>query len=247
MTRRLVASALIAGCVAGVLAAALHFAFVQRFILLGESYETGAAVHFAGTVAEASDTGAAVETHDHDHEAATPAHDHATGEAGAPILRDLLTTGFMALLYSAYAMILVAGFALAERFGQVISPRDGLLWGIAGFVAVQLAPAMGLSPELPGTAGAALTDRQLWWAATVVCSAAGLAMLGYGRSLLWVALAAVLLAVPHVIGAPEPEVFSGTAPPEVAAAFAARSLGAGLAVWALLGWLAATVWRRQPG
>ena len=37
-------SALGAGCAAWLLAAVLHFAFVQEYILLGETYETGAAV-----------------------------------------------------------------------------------------------------------------------------------------------------------------------------------------------------------
>jgi cobalt transporter subunit CbtA len=109
-------------------------------------------------------------------------------------------------------------------------------------VAVQLAPAMGLEPELPGTVSAPLFDRQIWWAGTVLCSGAALAMIGYGRTLLWVAVAAVLLAVPHIIGAPELETFSGVAPPEVAASFAARSLGLGLATWALMGWLAGWFW-----
>ena len=49
---------------------------------------------------------------------------------------------------------------------------------------------------------------------------------------------------PHVIGAPELEGFSGVAPPEVSAAFAARVLGVGLAVWALMGWVVGFVWAK---
>jgi predicted cobalt transporter CbtA len=56
----------------------------------------------------------------------------------------------------------------------------------------------------------------------------------------------VLLALPHAVGAPVPEAFSGIAPPELAAGFAARSLGVALAVWAVLGWIAAEVWSRHP-
>ncbi|MGB3250425.1 MAG: CbtA family protein, partial [Tabrizicola sp.] len=66
----------------------------------------------------------------------------------------------------------------------------------------------------------------------------------YGRSLVTAAIAVILLAAPHVIGAPELEGFSGVAPPEVAAAFSARVLGVGLAVWALMGWVAGFVWAR---
>lgn len=40
------ASGLIAGAIAGLLAALLHFSFVQEYILLSESYETGTVTHF---------------------------------------------------------------------------------------------------------------------------------------------------------------------------------------------------------
>jgi hypothetical protein len=50
MFQKMLTSALGAGCAAWLLAAVLHFAFVQKYILLGEEYETGAAVHFAGAV-----------------------------------------------------------------------------------------------------------------------------------------------------------------------------------------------------
>lgn len=242
MIIRLVTSAVCAGVAAGLLAALLHFAFVQDYILLGEDYETGAAVHFAGVAAtettQVDAQRAGTKAHDHD------AHDHDVGAEPSPLLRNAMTVLFLALLYTAYGLVLVAGFGLAGHFGRNVSARDGLLWGIAGFVVIQLAPAMGLAPELPGTSAAPLADRQIWWAATAVCTAAALAVIGYGRGLIWLALAVVLLAAPHVIGAPELDGFSGVAPPEVAASFAARSLGVGLTVWSVMGWLAGWLWGR---
>ena len=59
------------------------------------------------------------------------------------------------------------------------------------------------------------------------------------------AFAVALLAAPHIIGAPVPDGFNGTAPPEVAGAFAARVLGVGLMVWAVLGWVAGFIWARD--
>ncbi len=238
MIQRMVTSAVFAGIAAGLFAALLHFAFLQKFILLGETYESGAAVHFDGVAADASDHNASDAEHDH------AAHDHSeAGETGA-LQRNGMTALFYALLYTAYGLILVAGFGLARQFGQRVTARDGVLWGIAGYVAIQLAPAMGVAPELPGTAGPDLTDRQLWWAATAICTAAGLALMGYGRRLAWVALGGGLLALPHVIGAPALEAYSGVAPPEVASAFAARTLAVGLAAWSVLGWLAGWQWDR---
>jgi cobalt transporter subunit CbtA len=244
MIQRMVTSACVAGIAAGLLAALLHFAFVQKYILLGETYESGAAVHFDGVLAGGHDHDAGSQEHDH------AAHDHAAHELGAagetsPLQRNGMTVLFFALLYAAYGLILVAGFGLAQHFGQRISAREGVLWGIAGFVAIQLAPAIGLAPELPGTVGPDLTDRQVWWAATVACTAAGLALIGYGRKPVWVALAVLILALPHVFGAPELDGFTGVAPPEVASAFAARSLAVGLAAWSLMGWLAGWMWDRD--
>lgn len=266
----MLASALFAGAAAGLLAALLHFAFIQQLILLGEEYETGATVHFQGVAAPAAqDHGTpepAAEGHGHDHGTAdghshdaaatdhahdaadahaADGHSHGEGEEVSAFTRNGLTVLFSGVIYVGYAFLLIAGFALATQFGHRISAREGLIWGIAGYATFQLAPAMGLSPELPGSVAAELAARQVWWAGTAIATAAGLAALAYGRSpLLWVAGLA-LVAAPHLIGAPLPEGFHGVAPPEVSATFAARTLGVGLAVWAALGWLAGRFWSRD--
>lgn len=258
MIQRMLTSAMLAGLAAGLLAALLHFAFVQKLILLGEQYETGAMVHFKGVSAPSED---------HDHaapeptasETATPdpaaavteaveadghQHKHEAAEDGGAFSRNALTSLFFGLAYIGYALVLVAGYGLAEAFGKRITLREGLLWGIAGYAAFQLAPAMGLEPELPGTMAADLTARQIWWLGTAICTAGGLALLGYGRGVASVVAAVALLAVPHLIGAPELESYSGVAPPELASSFAARSLGVGLIVWSALGALSGWHWSR---
>lgn len=250
MIKSMVASALIAGCAVGLLAALLHFAFVQDYILLGEEFESGARVHFENAApATPEGEGHAHATPDaaaapHDHGSAA-AHDHGSEAEPGAVQRNALTVLFAVLIYTAYALLLAAGFGLAESFGATITARDGLLWGIGGFVTFQLAPAMGLAPELPGTIAAELGPRQLWWWLTVGCTGSGLALLAYGRHWALFGLAGALLALPHVIGAPHPDQFWGVAPPEVAGAFSARVLGTALVVWALLGWVAATVWHRE--
>ena len=240
MIQRMLTSALCAGLAAGLLAAVLHFALVQNLILLGERYESGQTVHFGTAAAPAPEVG-----HDHTTPAAAAAdHDH-----GAPIStlrRNSLTALFTVLLYTGYGLLLVASFALAEIFGTRITAREGLLWGGAGFVAFQLAPAMGLAPELPGTPGADLVLRQIWWLGTVAATATGIAVLAYGRGISVTVLAVALLAAPHVIGAPQPDQFAGVAPPELAAAFAARVLGTALAAWLMLGTVAGHLWAARP-
>jgi Probable cobalt transporter subunit (CbtA) len=56
----------------------------------------------------------------------------------------------------------------------------GLDLGLGGFVAFNLASALGLPPDLPGTEVASLEARQIWWLATVVLTRVGLAMLVFG-------------------------------------------------------------------
>lgn len=239
MIQRMLAGGLIAGFAAGLLGALLHFVFVQELILLGEEYETGALVHFAGIGEVNVEAG-------HDHAEGEVAHDHTDeGGDGSALTRNGLTVLFTGLIYAGYGLILVAGFALAEHFGRRIKAENGILWGIGAFVAFQLAPALGLPPELPGTIAADLGARQVWWWGTVLATGTGLALLAYGRNLVAWVVAGALLAAPHVIGAPELGEFFGSAPPEVAAAFSARVLGVGLAVWAVMGWLAGRIWARD--
>ncbi|MGV8769566.1 CbtA family protein, partial [Pseudomonas aeruginosa] len=55
-----------------------------------------------------------------------------------------------------------------------------LLWGLAGYAVFCLAPSLGLTTELPGTAAADLVQRQYWWIATAAATAVGLALLVIG-------------------------------------------------------------------
>jgi cobalt transporter subunit CbtA len=261
MIQRMVVSALLAGFAAGLVAALLHFAFVQPKILLAEQYESGALVHFEGAK---TGVGAAHDQTAHDHAApadapadasagtaaesttaAQPAaHDHpATDEAEAsPLKRNALTAAFYGLTYVSYGLLLVAAFAAVEQTGRQVTAAEGLLWGLAGFAVFQLAPAMGLEPELPGTPAADLAARQIWWWGTAASTAMGLAALAYGSGPLRWALGLVLLALPHVIGAPHMDGFGGVAPPELASTFAARTLGVSLVAWLSLGYLATRLW-----
>ncbi|WP_245764452.1 CbtA family protein [Nioella sediminis] len=224
---RMLAGGLIAGFAAGLFATVLHFAFVQDIILHAELYESGELVHFGEPMGHGEEAG-----HD-DHGG------HGGASEGSAFTRNLLTVLFTGLIYAGYGLVLVAGYQVAGLFGRTITPQEGVLWGIAGFAAFQLSPAMGLAPELPGAIGADITLRQYWWLGTVVATAGGLALIGYGRGVLTVIAGATLVALPHAIGAPVLDEFYGYAPPELAAEFSARVLGVALAVWALLGWLTA--------
>ncbi len=247
MLKPLLTSAVVAGGAAGLIAALLHFAFVQEYILLGEAYETGAKTHFAAP-ALADHPAAAPVAEDgegHAEDAVAGAADKSQDESAVPAAtRNGLTVVFTMLVYVSYGLVLVAAFGMIDGSRRRIGPTQGLLWGIAGFVTFQLAPAMGLPPELPGMIAAEIGARQFWWWGTVVATGTGLGLLALGPRIWTVAPALGLLALPHLIGAPHAEGYSGVAPPEVASAFAARALGVGLVAWSVLGWVAGYLWSR---
>jgi predicted cobalt transporter CbtA len=49
------------------------------------------------------------------------------------------------------------------------------------------------------------------------------------------------MAIPHLLGAPHLDMFFGVAPPELAAEFAALSLGTAAAGWVMLGFMVAAL------
>jgi cobalt transporter subunit CbtA len=228
MLKTLLASALFAGLIAGLFAAGLQQVFLVPLIVEAELYETGAVIHFGA--AEAAAQGAEA--------------GHAA-EGGGDLVRSLLTMAMTVLTTCGFALILVAGFALAERLRLTrIDLRTGLLFGLAAFTATQLLPSMGLSPELPGAAAGELAQRQLWWLITVAGTLAGIGLIAWGNAATKI-VGAVMIAAPHLIGAPHPEVFEGVVPPELSALFAARVLAVGALGWAALGALAGHFWSRE--
>jgi cobalt transporter subunit CbtA len=209
MFTRILTSALIAGAAAGFIASLLQLYFVQPVLLHAELYESGELVHFgAEAVSAHQDVG------------------------GIELLRDGLSIAFTIVIYCGYALLLVAAMALATQRGVTVNARNGMIWGIAGFIAVHFAPGFTLSPEVPGVAAADVYARQVWWIA-------------FGRGGTAWAIAAVLLLAPHVIGAPEPERFTGPVPTELGALFASRALGIGMVAWVLVGLFAGYLWNRE--
>ncbi len=224
MLTRIITTALFAGFIAGILAAILQFLLVQPLLLHAELFEGGDLTHFGASGA------------------GTAAH---VDWPGIDPMRDLLTLVFTALIYTGYGFLLVAAIAFAADRGHTITPRTGLLWGIAGFVAVQLAPAMGLPPELPGAGAADVAPRQVWWFGTVGLTALGLWLIAFGQSTVTWIIGAAAIAIPHIIGAPQPDLFVGPVPPEIAAHFASRALGTGLVAWSILGALCGHFWSKE--
>ena len=222
MIARYITSALFAGALTGLVAGLLQLWFVQPVLLHAELYESGALTHFGA--------------------APVSAHPELPG---FDLVRDGLSLIFTMLTYTGYALMMVAVMSIAEERGAQIDGRSGLVWGIAGFVAFHLAPGFSLAPEVPGVAAADVTARQIWWFATAGAAVAALWLIGFGRNWTAYGVAVILLAAPHVIGAPEPDVLTGPVPTEIGALFAARAFGVGLAAWVVLGCLAGYFWQSE--
>ena len=224
MLKHILTSAVFAGIAAGVFAAIINLWAVIPMVMEGELYESGDRVHFATDGSPQSDAGS-------------------PSIFGEPS-RHIMPAAFSIVTFTGYAFLMIAGIALAERYGHRLSLRQGLIWGLCGFITFQLAPAMGMPPQLPATPGPEVESRQLWWALTVICTAIALGLIAFGKSVLMFVIAGALLFAPHVIGAPRLDTYFGFAAPELAAHFAGASLAATGLTWSVLGLACAWFWLR---
>jgi cobalt transporter subunit CbtA len=140
-----------------------------------------------------------------------------------------------------FGLLLAGCYAL--RGG--VTGRQGLLWGVAGFASFSLAPALGLPPELPGMQAADLVARQMWWILTATTTAAGLACVVFSRSPLLKLLGVVVIAVPHVAGAPEVVEAHSALPTDMVRAFVLGSLAVSATMWLILGYATAALMQRS--
>ncbi|MEK7246611.1 MAG: CbtA family protein [Pseudomonadota bacterium] len=216
MITRIARTALAAGAVAGFLAWGAHQLRAVPLILQAETYEQAASSAAAAATAPIANAQAA----------------HPDAHADNPLRRHALGFLTSALVGIGYAFILVGAIVLS---GRTVDWRAGALWGLGGFVAFAAAPALGLPPELPGMSAAAVGPRQAWWLATALASAAGLAAVVFAQRIPWRAAGAVLIVLPHLVGAPRIAPESGLLPAELAAEFAVVALLTSAMFWLALG------------
>lgn len=226
---RLVSAAVAAGLLAGLALTAVQMVAVTPIIVKAEVFEDAAPAAPAPPVAHVH---ADAHEHHHDHAAWKP-------EDGAE--RTLFTVLADVTMAVGYGLLLCA--ALTLRGGRP-TWRQGLLWGAAGYLVVFVAPSLGLPPELPGTSAAPVGERQLWWLMTAAGTAAGLALIAFGRSWLWALAGLVLLGAPHLVSAPQPLVHTSAAPEDLVHAFRLASAFTNAVFWLVLGALSAFFFKK---
>ncbi|MDQ0668689.1 CbtA family protein [Pseudomonas sp. W2I6] len=225
MIKRIAQTAGFTGLLAALLLTLLQSFWVAPLILQAETFENAPA---------------ATEVHEHV-EATAHTHDAEAWEPEDGWQRVLSTTGGNLVVAVGFALMLAGLYTLRAP----TRTAQGLLWGLAGYATFVLAPTLGLPPELPGTAAADLAQRQIWWIGTAASTAAGIALIVFGRNWLLKILGVAILAVPHVIGAPQPEVHSMLAPEALEAQFKIASQLTNVAFWLALGLISAWLFRRN--
>jgi cobalt transporter subunit CbtA len=210
MIARVLLAVILSGIAAGLVMGVIQHVRLTPLVLQAETYEHVAHGHSA-------------EPHQHGDDVWSPADG---------LERTFFTTLSSVLAATGFAFLL-AGLSIVGN--RPISFANGLLWGMCGFFAVAFAPAIGLPPQLPGMAEAALQQRQLWWVGTVLASGLGLWILTSGKSLTTLIPALLLLIVPHMFLLPKNSTETSTVPATLAAQFVTASLGANLMMWSVLG------------
>src|SRR6202051_5138044 len=141
--RSIVFSAALAGLIVGAVISVAQFFGTVPLIQQSEVYERKAA-------AEAPPA-----AHDHD-----KAHSHdSEWEPDAGLQRNSFTVAANILTTIGFALLLTGTYAIR---GRPVTWREGLLWGLAGFVVFTAAPRLRPPPGMPGRGGGAF-----WGGATL--------------------------------------------------------------------------------
>ena len=167
--------------------------------------------------------------------------EHAGEAAGVDLGRHLLTSLATIVLAVGGALILL-GLMILD--GGRITAMRAVLWGAGAFVALALAPAIGLPPELPGMPAADLVERQIWWLATVLATAFGLWTIFRRGGPASIVLGVLVIVLPHVVGAPQPVNHETAVPAGLAAQFVASSLAGSLILWIVVSSVAGAMFDR---
>ena len=223
MFKNIFVSAVFCGTVVGALATVMQMLLITPLLLEAELFETGQSIHFI-----------------------------TDGSPESPVkhvdiwqdpYRHLMTLCFNLVTFTGFGFLLLAAIAFFDKRGFTINKAEGIVAGVCGFFIFQLAPAVGLPPELPGTISVTVGLKQTWWIATIFCTTIGILLLFLSKHKILTGFGIIFIIIPHLIGHPKLETYFGVAPPELAAEFASRALAVSLVSWIILGIISSQFWK----
>ena len=221
--RSIVFSAALAGLIVGVFVTGMQRVGTLPLILRAEVYERQ-----AENAARPGPPAA------HEHEATA-------WEPAEGFERNAYTALFNVVEWIGFGLILNGALVLLRR---PATWREGFLWGLGAFAAFVIAPGLSLPPELPGIHGGPLLARQVWWVATVISTAGGLALIAFRRSPVAALTGILLIAAPHLIGPPRIDHVATNIPEDLSRQFIVTVTLIALPCWALLGGLIGHLYRK---
>jgi cobalt transporter subunit CbtA len=229
VVRETLLAAIVAGLVAALVFTVVQSVWVTPLILQGEVYEDAAEAAPHSHVGHdeshelAAGHEAAGEHGGETHEEAAGGHHHDENEWKPEDgwQRTLFTFGANLVMGVGYAFVLVALYLLWREPRNVLTSA---LYGVAGFLVFFGAPALGLPPELPGTAAAELGIRQEWWSMRV--------------------LGIAIVIAPHFVPAPQPLVESSLAPAQLQSQFRVATTVCNAVFWLALGVASGVAFRK---
>ena len=156
-------SAILAGILAGLAVSLLYQFTTVPLIMKAEEFENKQSAD--ARYATGTDKFVVHLVHNSD-----PKSNHPEWEPASFVERIVYTSLTTIISGVGFALLIVSALVIRGSSGGF---RIGVLWGIGGFAAFILAPAVGLPPELPGMMKAELIGRQLWWLGTAIVTATG--------------------------------------------------------------------------
>jgi cobalt transporter subunit CbtA len=216
--KSIIYSALIVGIISGVVYGLFQQLAVNPIIYAAEVFEVSETPPPTTTESTSTPTIIPTTTDGHSHDSD---HSHEAWGPEDGLQRIASTLGSNILISMSFSMIMIAAMAIHNQKSSKppVDWKSGILWGLGALLAVYVSPALlGIHPEVPGTLGASLPDRQIWWITCCIATLLGLAFVYYATK--WLKLGGLALIIaPHIIGAPGPSShsYANTDPAAIAA------------------------------